>query len=152
MEFVKELVELVRLIEGFADKGGPEKAAEIAEREFKKNFEKRRQGFFTEDKWSDLSSKTKKYRKFKGRPILTQTGNLADSITKEAAGSGRAVVHSDTAYSAVHNEGLRAGRGKGFKMPKRQFMDQSDFLDALTLRTLEAALGDAVRRGLGASG
>jgi phage gpG-like protein len=25
-------------------------------------------------------------------------------------------------YAAVHNEGLQAGKGKGFKMPQRQFM------------------------------
>lgn len=28
-------------------------------------------------------------------------------------------------YARVHNDGLRAGRGKGFMMPKRQFMGNS---------------------------
>ena len=32
-------------------------------------------------------------------------------------------------YAIVHNEGLRAGRGKGFKMPKRQFIGESAVLN-----------------------
>lgn len=31
-------------------------------------------------------------------------------------------------YERVHNEGLRAGRGKGFQMPKRQYIGDSDVL------------------------
>ncbi|MDR3350718.1 MAG: phage virion morphogenesis protein [Prevotellaceae bacterium] len=58
-------------------------------------------------------------------PILTGSGELADSI-KWARGSGRTVViSSDKVYAQVHNEGLRAGRGKGFQMPKRQFIGKS---------------------------
>ena len=31
-------------------------------------------------------------------------------------------------YARVHNDGLRAGRGKGFMMPKRQFMGHSSVM------------------------
>jgi phage gpG-like protein len=33
-------------------------------------------------------------------------------------------------YGKVHNDGLRAGRAAGFKMPKRQFAGQSRKLKA----------------------
>lgn len=32
-------------------------------------------------------------------------------------------------YARVHNEGLRAGRGKGFQMPKRQFVGYSGVMN-----------------------
>lgn len=34
-------------------------------------------------------------------------------------------IFTKVPYAIVHNEGLRAGRGKGFKMPKRQFIGDS---------------------------
>jgi len=37
-------------------------------------------------------------------------------------------ISSDKVYAAVHNEGLRAGRGSGFMMPKRQFIGDSSAL------------------------
>ena len=33
------------------------------------------------------------------------------------------------AYAGVHNSGGRAGRGRGFQMPKRQFIGRSKKLD-----------------------
>ena len=43
-------------------------------------------------------------------------------------------------YGRVHNEGLRAGRGKGFTMPRRQFMGEHPELDDLIIRKLEEKL------------
>ena len=43
-------------------------------------------------------------------------------------------------YGRVHNEGLHAGRGKGFTMPRRQFMGESPELDDLIIRKLEEKL------------
>ena len=37
-------------------------------------------------------------------------------------------IFSSKVYAAVHNEGLRAGRGSGFMMPKRQFVGESPSL------------------------
>jgi phage gpG-like protein len=36
---------------------------------------------------------------------------------------------TDKVYAQVHNEGGRAGRGKGFIMVKREFMGPSEKLD-----------------------
>lgn len=35
----------------------------------------------------------------------------------------------DLSYAAVHNEGLKAGRGKGFIMPKRKFIGNNMLLN-----------------------
>ena len=43
-------------------------------------------------------------------------------------------------YGRVHNEGLRAGRGSGFIMPKRQFMGESEELNALIISEIERKL------------
>lgn len=40
---------------------------------------------------------------------------------------------SDVKYAKVHNEGLKAGRGAGFQMPKRQFIGDSKALRAMQL-------------------
>jgi len=39
-------------------------------------------------------------------------------------------------YAKVHNEGLRAGRGKGFVMPKRQFIGKSATHDKMNHRSI----------------
>jgi len=43
----------------------------------------------------------------------------------------------DLPYAKVHNEGLRAGRGAGFKMPKRQFMGQTAELKDIQMRIIK---------------
>ena len=40
-------------------------------------------------------------------------------------------------YASVHNFGLRAGRGKGFIMPKRQFMGESKTLSKKITRLIK---------------
>lgn len=63
------------------------------------------------------------------RPILTgDTGDLGRSINVSYS-KGQVTVFSDTIYAKVHNEGLRAGRGKGFIMPQRQFLGPSEALE-----------------------
>jgi phage gpG-like protein len=61
------------------------------------------------------------------RAILVKTGDLRRSIIRDPANRAALSIkiHSDLIYSRVHNDGLRAGRGKGFIMPKRQFMGDS---------------------------
>jgi phage gpG-like protein len=60
-----------------------------------------------------------------GKPILFQTGELKDSIVYKRGGGRSVTISSDKVYAEVHNKGLRAGRGKGFRMPKRQFIGKS---------------------------
>ena len=46
----------------------------------------------------------------------------------------------DVAYAKVHNEGLRAGRGLGFQMPKRQFMGQTRKLGEIQRRVIDKTI------------
>lgn len=68
-------------------------------------------------------------KKEKGRALLVKTGAL-----RRAALKGR--VQGDTVafivplnYAEVHNEGGRSGPGAGFKMPKRKFIGESEYLN-----------------------
>jgi phage gpG-like protein len=59
------------------------------------------------------------------RPILSDTGDLKDSIRYEKAGNS---VHigSDLPYAQPHNEGTtKAGRGNKTTIPQRQFIGKS---------------------------
>ena len=38
-------------------------------------------------------------------------------------------ILTDVPYASVHNNGERSGRGRGFKMPKRQFIGYSGKLN-----------------------
>lgn len=96
---------------------------------------------FDDEAFSDKSEKdipwkeVKRRKNAKGagkaaskRKILTgESGDLGNSIDYEKQGRDVA-IKSDKIYAKVHNEGLRAGRGKGFTMPKRQFIGISAVL------------------------
>lgn len=98
----------------------------IAVNEAKTNF--KRQGFM------DRSLKRWKPRKKPdpGRAILVKTGRLRRSISRLSTTNKRVTIGSKgkaAVYAGVHNYGLKAGQGKGFKMPKRQFLGQSHTTD-----------------------
>ena len=82
------------------------------------------------------------------RKILTgDTGDLGRSIEIREAKNGSVTIWTNPSafgskepYGRVHNEGLRAGRGRGFTMPRRQFMGEDPELDALIVSKLEEKL------------
>lgn len=98
---------------------------------FVENF--RKQGFDdkTVQRWKPRKRTT--YRNKSGRivndttrAILVKTGDLRRSIIRVPNRSALNVkIQTDLIYAKVHNDGLRAGRGKGFIMPKRQFIGDS---------------------------
>jgi phage gpG-like protein len=98
---------------------------------FVENF--RKQGFDDKSvqKWKPRKRTTYKTKSGKvvddtTRAILVKTGDLRRSIIRVPNRSALNVkIQTDLIYAKVHNDGLRAGRGKGFKMPKRQFMGDS---------------------------
>lgn len=92
--------------------------------EFDKNFE--RKAFF------DRSWKPRTEYTTRGSLLLV-TGTLRRSISAKVEGM-RVVFLSSVEYASVHNEGLKAGRGAGFDMPKRQFIGTA------------IAVKDAIRR------
>ncbi len=100
--------------------------------EFDKNFE--RKAFF-DDKW-----KPRKNIKAHGS-LMIVSARLRRGI-KATVINNSVEFTSDTPYAAVHNEGLRAGRGKGFTMPKRQFIGDSPKVQEICKEIIEHNIND----------
>ena len=170
-EFEQHLHNLAKQYGEFYDKYAPTIAAKIAVSYFKKSFqtESWERVAWKEVKRREDSSnfKTISRGKRKGvvvaknewgrRKILTgETGDLGRSIEadKSRTGHGQAVVwtspsafaKSGKIHAAVHNEGLKAGRGSGFTMPKRQFMGNSPTLNKLIIEELERKLNNLMNK------
>lgn len=81
-----------------------------------------------------------------GRAILVKTGNLRRSIKVGSARWERVAIGSYSIdYAKVHNYGLKAGRGKGFKMPKRQFIGDSEVLKRRLRAIVEKDFGRLIK-------
>jgi phage gpG-like protein len=138
-EFQNHIKKLENDFHVFFYKDGPAIAANKAVSLFKQNFQT--ESFFGE-KWKEVKRRQATWKR-NGKPvknptkgaartrkILTgKTGDLGRSIEVKEVADGRAVIwanpgafRSKEPYGRVHNEGLKAGRGAGFTMPKRQFM------------------------------
>lgn len=61
------------------------------------------------------------------RSLLVKTGRLRRAATSGRT-RGNKVSFVMPIYGKVHNEGMRAGRGGGFRMPRRQFAGLSSKL------------------------
>lgn len=85
----------------------------------------RKQGF--DDKSVEKWTPRKKQEKRAGRNILVKSGDLRRSIRVKGYSKTKLsiLLATDLKYASVHNFGERAGRGKGFKMPKREFIGDS---------------------------
>ena len=122
---------------------------------FKKNFQNQAWGRV---KWKEVQRRQPGSKAYKynakhhpartTRKILTgDTGDLGRSIEIREAKNGSVTIWTNPSafgskepYGRVHNEGLRAGRGRGFTMPRRQFMGEDPELDALIISKLEEKL------------
>lgn len=62
------------------------------------------------------------------RSLLVDSGNLKRKAT-HGVSKKKGVEYTIPQYGRVHNEGLKAGPGKGFKMPQRKFIGVSKELD-----------------------
>jgi phage gpG-like protein len=63
------------------------------------------------------------------RALLVQSGTLRRHAVRGGRVRGNAVEYVfPLDYERVHNEGGQAGRGKGFTMPRRQYVGESDLL------------------------
>ena len=76
----------------------------------------RNQGFNDNslEKWQKRDNRS---RRNSGRAILVDTGALRRSIKVSQSSFNKIVITSNLPYASVHNYGLKAGRGRGFKMP-----------------------------------
>lgn len=97
--------------------------------------------------WKEVQRRARQVRGAAGsRKILTgKTGDLGRSIRYEVNSPGEVTVFSDVIYAEVHNQGLRAGRGAGFPMPKRQFIGESADLDRIIEEEIEKTLNNILK-------
>ena len=145
-QFQQELNRLQTEFKELFAKYAPTIAGKTAVSYFKKNFQNEAWGRV---KWQEVKRRTDPHVKGAKatRKILTgETGDLARSIEIKSISNGQVVIwtapsaFSKEPYGRIHNEGLRAGRGKGFIMPKRQFMGESEELNALIISEIERKL------------
>lgn len=111
----------------------PYEAAEEVMNFTSENFRKEEFQDKPSSKWKARKKDPEKGKKRKERrALLVQSGEMKNSIDTEVRGMDIAIGIDDpdiAVYAKVHNEGQKAGRGKGFIMPKRQFMGPSEVLD-----------------------
>lgn len=105
-----------------------------AVKDAKQNF---KDGGFAGKEWEKRKSKNRKGKK--DTKPLTDSGDLGDSIDWEADFNG-VKVGSDLDYAQVHNEGLKAGRGNGFQMPKRQFLGETKRMNSAVKNKIDREL------------
>lgn len=80
---------------------------------------------------------------------LVQSGTLRRAVINSLQQATFKLIQfevKDVAYAKVHNEGLRAGRGVGFQMPKRQFMGQTKKLWEIQRRVIDKTI-DTIWQG-----
>lgn len=154
-QFQQRLKSLKIEFKELTDKYAPTIAGRTAVRLFKQNFQQ--EGFFG-DKWKEVQrrqswtrtykSVKKKHPKDTVRKILSgRTGDLGRSIAYKANTDGSVLIYtkkesfkSKEPYGRVHNEGLHAGRGSGFTMPKRQFIGDHPELRQEIIKEIERKL------------
>jgi phage virion morphogenesis protein len=109
---------------------------------FKDNF--RKSGFVDASlqPWKPRKPNAKRNR---GRAILVDTGDLRRSIKVIRKTTREIRIGSDPVYAKVHNYGLRAGRGRGFKMPKRKFMGNSKSLENAMRKKINSEIAKAFK-------
>ena len=154
-EFQQRISEMKEQFGELFDRYGLTIVGNVAVSWFKKNFQNQAWGRV---KWKEVQrrqpgSKAYKYNA-KHHPARTtrkilsgDTGDLGRSIEIREAKNGSVTIWTNPSafgskepYGRVHNEGLRAGRGSGFTMPRRQFMGEDPELDALIVSKLEEKL------------
>ncbi len=160
-QFQNEIKRLENEFKDLFEKNAPTIAGKTAVKYFKKNFQNEAWGRVA---WKEVQRRTpgtkankyaaKRHKARTTRKILTgDTGDLGRSIEIKSVQKGQVVIWtapnefgSKEPYGRVHNEGLRAGRGKGFIMPKRQFMGESEQLNTLIISELERKLKQIASR------
>jgi len=88
-----------------------------------------RGGYYSSIQDASAGLKSRKAKRgAKKRALLVKTSTLKGHALKGRTRNGAVEFVFPLEYERVHNEGLRAGRGSGFKMPKRQFVGESKVL------------------------
>ncbi|MFC5408021.1 phage virion morphogenesis protein [Larkinella bovis] len=131
----KSFEQAARKVQTFIQTDIPKIVQVEGKNHFKQSF--RDEGFTDEIlvKWPDISEKAKDRKRRKNgslTPILTDSGNLGDSIDADIE-PGQVVFGSDVPYAKRHNEGEKG-------TPKRQFMGPSKALEKKIIDKIDRQL------------
>lgn len=88
-----------------------------------------RKGGFTDRSFKKWKARKKSDKKGNKRALLVDSGAMKRAATKGKINGSKVDFRFSLAYMKVHNEGLRAGRGSGFKMTKRKYIGKSHYLN-----------------------
>ena len=100
----------------------------------------RNQGFTDETLEMWKPRKRTERSRMGNRAILVKSGRLRRSIRTKRFGLLAVKILTDVPYASVHNNGERSGRGRGFKMPKRQFIGYSGVLNRKIISKLDVTI------------
>jgi phage gpG-like protein len=100
----------------------------------------RNQGFTDENLQMWQPRKRTERSRMGNRAILVKTGRLRRSIRSKRFGFLAVKILTDVPYASVHNNGERSGRGRGFKMPKRQFIGYSGVLNRKIIAKMDVTI------------
>jgi phage gpG-like protein len=100
----------------------------------------RNQGFTDESLQMWQPRKRTERSRMGNRAILVKTGRLRRSIRSKRFGFLSVKILTDVPYASVHNNGERSGRGRGFKMPKRQFIGYSGVLNRKIIAKMDVTI------------
>jgi len=100
----------------------------------------RNQGFTDESLQSWQPRKRTERSRMGNRAILVKSGRLRRSIRSKRFGFLSVKILTDVPYASVHNNGERSGRGRGFKMPKRQFIGYSGVLNRKIIAKMDVTI------------
>lgn len=121
----------------------PTKLANEAKNHFLQSF---RDGGFTDRSLNKWKPRKVTAKNNVGRGILIKKGDLRRSIIVKYVSWNKIRIGSyGIDYAATHNYGLRAGRGKGFRMPKRQFIGNSKQLEDRMKKMVNLAFGNILK-------
>jgi phage gpG-like protein len=110
-----------------------EAAGVLAVNHFTKSFS---DGGFTDESIERWKPR-KRSERGKSRAVLVKSGRLRRSLRSKRLGNLAVKISTDVPYARVHNNGERSGRGRGFKMPKRQFIGYSGKLNRQIIAFLD---------------
>lgn len=143
-EFEQEVNRHAAQIADAVNRTIPLKVGVAAEKFVKDNF---RQGGFVNNGLQPWTP-AKRIGKAKGargqHKTLMSARNHLFSSTGHRVEPATAIIYNDCEYADVHNSGLRAGRGAGFTMPKRQFIGESAELDRLTEQIMDTEISKII--------
>jgi phage virion morphogenesis protein len=110
--------------------------ANVTRNDFAQNF---KDESFEGQHWQDVKRRIGSGKGRSESAILVQSGALRRAVLNSLKVANFDIIKfvvTDVDYASVHNYGLRAGRGKGFNMPKRQFMGDTHQLRAKQLEKI----------------